>query len=361
MFRILSEGNVLFEAAGGYTYGLPRTALLPDASLLCCFLRMKDGGANDITPLCATSADGDVWSDARVIWPEYAGKKSVVITPRAMPDGRISLAGTIFDIAHEGDLWWSNDLGAMKKNKLCWCISKDGKNFPPLSEVALPDAAAAEQPSGMLVRQNGEMLILYSPCPTVDPEGPVVTNRQVLMHSRDKGKNFEPQVFGKLEHPALYAESWIVELGNGMLMSSSWITGGEPFPDVYFLSADNGQTFAGPLAMPFQGQTTSLTPYGNDMVLIPYNQRQYGTIGVWLALAKPDASGFHMLANQPIWEAQTATRTNKSADFENFTDYTFGEPQVTVMDDGTLLAVFWFNQSHGTGIHYVKLQITPTA
>jgi len=356
MFRIIAEGNVFFEEKSDYTYGVPRTALLRNGELLCCFTKMKNEGVNDFLPYCTFSADGEAWSEALPLWSEYKGKKSIVVTPRAMPDGRVSLAGKIFDVAGEGDLWWSNDLNAMKKNKLCWCISEDGKNFPPLSEIALPDAAAAEQPSGMLVRRNGEMLILYSPCSTIDPQGPVITSRQVLMRSGDGGESFEPQVFGQLEHSALYAESWIVELGNGVLMSSSWITGGDPYPDVYFLSDDDGKTFSGPFEMPFQGQTTSLTPYGKDMVLIPYNQRQHGTVGVWLALAKPDRTGFHMLANQPVWEAQTATRTQKSADFENFTDYAFGEPQVTVMGDGSLLAVFWFNQPHGSGVRYVKLR-----
>jgi len=318
-------------------------------------MRTRGDGINDFSPYHSFSADGEAWSGARPLWPEYDGKKGIVVTPRSMPDGRISLAGEIFDVAGEGDLWWSNDVGAMKENKLCWCISEDGKNFPELSEIELADAAAAEQPSGMLVRQSGEMLILYSPCSTIDPKGPVVTNRQVLMRSRDGGKSFKPQVFGQLNHSALYAESWVVELGNGMLMSSSWITGGEPYPDVYFLSDDDGKTFSGPMEMPFKGQTTSLTPYRDGMVLIPYNQRQYGTVGVWLALVKPDETGFHMLANQPIWEAQTATLAKKSADFENFTDYAFGEPQVTILRDGSLLVVFWFNQPHGTGIHYVKL------
>jgi len=357
MFKIVSEGDVYFEPKGGYTFAVARTELTPNGDILCCFNRTKGYGRNDFTPMCAYSKDGETWGEARQIWPESIGKKSIVVTPRVMPDGRLSLAGMIFDVAGDSDLWWNNDLDAMKENKLCWCISPDGKTFPRLSEVTLPDAAAAEQPCGMFVRRNGEMLILYSPCPTIDPKGPVETNRQVLMRSRDGGKSFESQIFGQLGHPALYAESWIVELGSGILMTGSWITDEEPYPNVYFLSGDDGKTFDGPYEMSFKGHTSSITPYGDDTVLIPYDQKQYGTLGIWLAMARPDGANFNMLENQPVWEAQTTTKTNKSIDFENFTDYAFGEPHVTVLRDGTLLLVFWFDQPYGTGVHYLRLSL----
>jgi len=356
MFKNISEGDVYLEPTAEYNYAVPRTAIIPDGNILCCFGRTKGLGINDFTTMCAYSADGEKWSEATVVWPEYEGKKATVMTPRTMPDGRVSLSGMIFDVEYDGELWWSNELGSMKKNKLCWCISPDGRKIPLPYEVELPDAASCEQPGGMLVRENGEMLILYSPCATIDPKGPVVTSRQVLMRSRDGGNSFHPQEFGQLEPPVMYAESWIVELDADRLLSGTWITGNEPFPDAYFVSSDSGETFNGPFEMPFKGQTTSLTPYGDNMVLIPYNQRQHGTVGVWLALVKIEGTGMRLLENQPVWEAQTTTKKNKSADFVNFTDYAFGEPQVTVMHDGSLLVVFWYDQPYGTGIHYVKVR-----
>jgi len=125
-----------------YTYALPRTAIMPDGNILCCFARTKGNGLNDFTTLRTYSADGENWFEASVVWPEFEGKKATVITPRTMPDGRISLAGMVFDVEYDGELWWSNELGAMKRNKLCWCISTDGKEIPLPNEVELPDAAS---------------------------------------------------------------------------------------------------------------------------------------------------------------------------------------------------------------------------
>ena len=131
----------------------------------------------------------------------------------------------------------------------------------------------------------------------------------------------------------------------------------EKNPDVYFISTDKGMSFKGPVPMGFYGQTTSLTPYRKDMVLVPYNQRKEGTIGVWIALAQPDEKGFNLIADEPVWSAQLATRSNTSGDFSQWTDYSFGEPQVTVMPDGTLLLVLWCDQPDGKGIRYLRLEM----
>jgi len=357
MFKIMSEGNVYLDKKKDYTYFCPRTATMPDGNILCCFTRSKNKILNDFVPFYATSASGEVWSEAKPVWPDIATQKAIVATtPRTTPDGRIALAGMISDIAGENDVWWSNELCAMKANKVFWCVSPDGRNFPPPTEIELPDAAAAEQPGGILVKNNGEMLMVYSPCPAIESKGPVTTNRQVLLRSKNGGINFFHQYFGEIEHPVLYAESWIVELGNGKLMTCSWITGNEPFADVYFLSDNGGDTFEGPFEMPFKGQTTSLTPYKDDYAFIAYNQREYGTTGVWLAFVKIQNNAMTLLANEPVWKTSSTMINNKNADFENFTDYAFGEPQVTILRDGSLFLVFWFDQPHGTGIHYVKLQ-----
>ena len=87
-----------------------------------------------------------------------------------------------------------------------------------------------------------------------------------------------------------------------------------------------------------------------------YNQRKTGTIGVWLSIAKPDATGFNIIANEPVWQAEIATRSNTSGDFSEWTDYSFGEPNVVVLPDGTFLLVLWYQQMGGSDIRYVHLK-----
>ena len=106
------------------------------------------------------------------------------------------------------------------------------------------------------------------------------------------------------------------------------------------------------------GQAEGLAPWKEREALFVYNQRRCGEPGIWLAVAEPSAAGFGITANEIIWNPATVTRGGGSAEFSNWTNYSFGEPAVTVLPDETVLIVFWCIQPHGRGIGYVRLRIT---
>ena len=356
MFKILSEGCVFLETKVTYTYAVPRTVVLPDGEILCCFHRTVGGGVNDMTPLLSYSSDnGITWSDPVLAYPELEGKKGFVITPRNMPDGRISFGGEGWEINEPGELWWSEEVGGMRENRLFWCISDDGRKMSQLNYITLPIYSGAEQPSGILVRRDGVYMFLHSCCLTVEAREPVITNQMVLLTSDDEGRSFSAKPVGKLDYPGTHAEAWIVELPDDRLMMCSWVTDG---PDLIFLSDDKGGTFSNPIEMPFGGQTMSLTPLPDGRVLIPYNYRVPGeNLGVRLAVVRPGIDSVEVLYDAQAWKAETSTKDGRGENFDNFTSYAFGEPQVSVMPDGTLLLVIWVDQPDGTGVRYVRLAL----
>ncbi len=358
MITIISEGFVFKSGQSDLAAAGPRTALLQDGSLICTFMTNTKVGSNDFVPNVAYSADGENWTESRPIWPQWIGKKSSFVSIRPMTDGRLSLAGKWFDISYPGEMFWSDEAAGMKENELIWCFTTDGKTFPEPTVMKLPYYASAEQPGGMLVKKNGEMMMIYAPYPTIEKREKTLTNQLVMIRSADGGASFTPQILGKVDDESVkFAESWITELGNGTLIAGTWLLDDKDSPDVFFISTDGGQSFKGPMPMGFLGQTTALTPYGDAQLLIAYNQRKHGTVGVWFAIAQPDERNFNLSLNLPVWEAKRATRSNTSGDFSEWTDYSFGEPQVTVMPDGTFLLVFWCDQPDGKGIRYVKFQL----
>lgn len=356
MFRKIAEGDVFATTKECATSG-PRTAVLADGTIACSFMINTCGGANDFVPMIAYSKDGGLtWSEAKAIWPELEGKKSFFASIRPAGDGKVSIAGQIFNIDEPGEAFWSDEVGGMKENQVAFSISDDGYNFPIPTCVDLPFYGSAEQAGGMLVDKDGSLTMIYSPYPTIEQRGDVDTKCMVKMTSRDGGATFDGQKFAQVDCDALYAESWITRLTNGRLYVSTWQTASTEASNQYLISDDDGKTFKGPFAQPFRGQSTGISPWDDGTALIAYNQRKESPAGVWLAMEKPDENGVNLMENEPVWEAASTTKGEGDNDFSGWTDFSFGEPHVTPLTDGTLLVTLWYQQDDKKGIRYVQLR-----
>ena len=358
MFEIISEGNVYVTAPGTGKAAGSRTATLPDGRLACTFMMNAKTGANQFVPMIAYSSDGgESWSEAKVLFPDKFMKESIFGSIRNTLDGRICFAGTTTPITSPDQMFWSDELGAMLENKVIFSISEDGVFFPEPTVVDLPYYASAELPGGMLVEEDGALSILYSPYRAIEMREDTDVCQMTILKSRD-GKSFTHLNVGKAQAPCQYGEAWLVKLKNGVQVISAWQTARIEGSDQYLLSFDGGETFTEPKLFPFNGQSTAAEPYGEDEVLIIYNQRKTAPVGVWLARAKVVGEELSILANECIWKAEEAAKKNTSGDFDQWTSFAFGEPHVRVLPTGELLATLWYDQNGVQGIRCVKLKIT---
>ena len=60
-----------------------------------------------------------------------------------------------------------------------------------------------------------------------------------------------------------------------------------------------------------------------------------------------------------IWQGETRTQSASSGSLSEWSDFSFGEPCVTPLPDGTLLVVLWCIEPSGRGVRYVKLRWEP--
>lgn len=355
MFRKIAEGDVFATTKDASNASGPRYVVLADGSLACTFMLNSKSGGNDFVPMIAYSADGAVWTEAKPVWPELEGKKSVFVSLRGAGDGQVCLAGKAWDTAYPGEPFWSDEAAGMKENKLVFSISSDGHSFPLPTEVDVPFYSSAEQPGGMLAENGGKLTMIYSPYPTIEKKEEADTGCMGILRSNDGGKTFSAAKFAQVEGPCQYGEAWITRLTDGRLFVSTWQTAVPEKSTQYLLSEDDGATFAGPFTQPFRGQSTGIAPWKDDSVLIAYNQRKEGTIGVWLAMEKFNGTDVEVLENEPVWAAEIATKSGTSGDFSQWTDFAFGEPSVTVLPDDSLLVTLWYRQNGVNGIRYVRL------
>lgn len=353
MFRIIKEGDVFATKDNCQTSG-PRCAVLDDGTVLCTFMINSKGGANDFVTMAAYG-DGELnFANAEPVWPSLIGKESHFGSVRRGSDGKYYIAGQVFPIAFEGEDFWSDEAMGMKENRVFHSCSVDGREFPLPTFTELPFYASAEQPGGILADSDGKLTMIYSPYPTIEKREEVDNGCMVMLRSTD-GETFTAKKFGIVDEESQYAESWITRLSDGRLFVSTWQTASE-FSSRYFLSSNDGETFDGPFIQPFKGQSTGISAWDDGSVLIAYNQRKYGTVGVWLAMEKFNEDGsFELLENEPVWEAASATKTGDSTDFGQWTDFSFGEPSVTVLPDNTLLVTLWYQQDDVKGVRYIQL------
>ena len=76
---------------------------------------------------------------------------------------------------------------------------------------------------------------------------------------------------------------------------------------------------------------------------------------MWLAVVRPTETDFGIEANAIIWRAKSATPKEQSQELTSWTSFSFGEPSITLLPDGSLLATLWYVQDGIAGIRYVKL------
>lgn len=354
MFKVLAEGNV-FETKESYSIVGSRSAVLPDGRIICTASRTSSSGVNDFTPVAAYSDDGINWGETRELWPELSDKRSVNVSVRTGEDGKIYLCGIDFDIDVPGESWWSDELAAMKENYMAVSVSVDGEHFPLPDRVVLPYYGACENPGGMLAERDGRYTIVYSPYPTIEARKETDTCHLVLLWSRDYGKTWNGKKIAGCDAPSEYAEAWITKLNNGIKLVAMWQTTSAEHSDQYVYSVDGGETFSEVRYFPFNGQSMAITPWKDDKVIIVYNQRKESPVGVWIATGTVDEDGFHMESNEPAWKAKTTTGNGSSGEFKQWTDFSFGEPQATVLLDGSILICLWYEQDGVHGIRYVKL------
>lgn len=354
MFRKISEGDVFVCSDGRMTSG-PRVAILPDGDLICTFMLNSESGANDFVPMAAWSKDGESWSDARELYPDLVGKKSVFVSARNTLDGRICLGGKAWEIASPGEHFWSDEAGGMKENRLVCAISDDGRSFPALCEIDVPFYAAAENPGGAFVDRDGTVNIIYSPYPTIEGREKADVCCMVRMKGAEHGDGFTAEKFAVVPPPSLYAESWLDRLSDGRLFVSTWQTASEDSSQ-FLVSRPGSEVLEGPFAQPFRGQSTGISTDGEGGVYVAYNQRKESPVGVWLAYEKPEPGDAGLIANEPVWIAGSATRSESSGDFAEWTDFSFGEPHVKLLGDGTLIVVLWYKQGEKIGVRYVRLE-----
>lgn len=364
-FEIIENGFIYDNSSknDGLVACTSRCAVNDNGQLLCSFMLNSGLGMNDFTPYLAVSEDcGLSWTVRGKIWPQLQKNWSINVSISRAADGRLFLFGSRTPRGADGESFWCQETLGILLNEMIWASSSDGgQTWSPPQPLKTPLPGAVESPAPLCVTHTGRWAAPYSPHNTFDPNLKVDLQHVVAMITDDCGTTWKHNSAIRVSQPDAYvAESWITELSDGRLLVTTWHLSrnqGDDYPNAFAISHDNAQTWSKTYSTGIMGQSAATAPLPDGKVLFVYNQRRHGTPGVWLALAKPKDNDFGIILNEPVWLAATATQNNSSGKSLNWTDFAFGEPSVTVLPDGGIIAAFWCIQPSGSGIGFVKLKI----
>jgi hypothetical protein len=362
-FELIAEGFVSRRQPGTPTAVAsgPRCAVTRGGDLVGTFMAQSKLGINDFQPLLARSRDhGVTWSDAQPIWPHLLEKYSIFGSVSRTPTGDLLYFGARYVTDRPGEPNWCDATQGLKQNELFWAKSTDaGWTWTDPHPIPMPIPGSAEAPGPMCVTRTGRWLCCYAPYNTFDPHLVVDRNQVVVMRSDDQGQTWQHNAMLRFESPtANGAEAWVIELADGRLLGTAWhIEPTRDQPNAYALSHDGGHTWTPTRSTGIMGQSTALAALPDGRALFIYNQRRHGEPGVWLAVVRPTAKDFGVEANAIVWRAQTRTQNQTTGAHDQWVDFAFGEPSVTVLPDRTLLVTLWCIQPTGQGIRYLKLRL----
>lgn len=334
-----------------------RCVLDATGQLLCSCMCTAALGTNDFLPVLCRSTDlGATWSEPLPIWPHLRDRWSFFVSLSRDAAGRLFLFGSRSPIDTPGEPFWSDATQGLKQNELIWSMSLDnGRTWPEPTVVPMPIPGAAEAPGALCVSRAGRWLGPYSPYRTFDPDLHVERNQVVVVHSDDEGKSWRHTALLRFDAASSAAEAWLVELSDGRLLGTCWHLGAAERPNAFALSHDGGLSWRPTRSTGILGQSTALAALPDNRALFVYNQRRHGEVGVWLAVVRPSDDDFGVEANAIVWRAETPTQSGTSGEHADWSDFGFGEPSVTVLQDGTWLVTLWCAQPSGRGIRYVRL------
>ncbi len=341
----------------------PRLAVTKAGDVVCSFMLSAKTATNDFVPvLCRSSDGGKTWTEPQRVWPHLSAEWSIFTgISRDVHSDKLYLYGTRCRIDVPGESNWSTETQGLKANELIWSVSNDGGlNWTEPAVIPMPIAGSAEAPGPLCVTKTGRWVACYAPYRTFDPNLVVDRSQVVVVYSDDQGKSWRHTSMLRFDRKESNgAEAWVVELTDGRLLGTSWVIldDGTESPNAYAVSSDGGTTWSPTRSTGTLGQTTALHALPDGRAVFLYNQRKHGEPGVRGAVVRPTDASIGSEYDDYLWKAETRTQSESSGSHDQWSDFSFGEPSVVRLPDGTFLAAIWCIQPSGSGIRSVKVRL----
>lgn len=321
----------------------PGPVVLPDGELICLFcIGEAFEAANTRCYVSRSSDHGKTWKFQGLMYDqESLGWRyafSDCYKPTLLHNGSLVAVGYGFE-RHDPDKGIGSEEGFPPGWNAVSLSDDCGRTWTVPQKIDLGDMPLLEISGPAIELSDKRLLAAGPPFTTAKTE-----QRGCLIVSNDHGKTWK-HLSNYFKSPAGHIAPWetrLCELQPGRIAALIWafdLSRNEHLPNHIVLSEDGGKTFGSPINTDVAAQASNLMWLGDNKLLTIHAHR-VGEIGLYVQLADITGNRWKTEARQCLWGKTIAQDASKSI-IDQFAGLKFGQPSLTRLANGELLAVFW--------------------
>ena len=321
----------------------PGLAVLPDNEIICLFkIGEAFEAANVRCHVTCSKDNGKTWKLQGQLYDQEAMGWSYQFSdcykPTLLKDGTLLAIGYGFTIKDPEIGVSGTEVFNSAKNVISFSADK-GKTWTNPATIDLRTKHALEL-SGPAIQLSSGRLLAAGPPFTIEKSG----QQGWIIASEDNGKTWK-HISSYFETPLGTVAPWetrICEMQPGRVVAIIWAfdTAKEKhLPNHIAVSHDYGDTWSEPIDTGIMAQASNLMWLEKDKLLTIHAHRA-GEVGLYARLVDFSDDQWDIEAEQCLWTKAISQDTGKSIT-DQFSALKFGQPSLTRLADGEILATFW--------------------
>lgn len=344
----------------------PTLALLPGGELLAAFDLGQGPESFDYSTYTSRSTDGGkTWSEpARIVQNAFThnGRRcNYIIRIRELSDGTVYGIGARIHRDFDNEGFVNRETFGYAPTDLVSVASTDGgKTWTEPATITPPIVGPSfeichsvlELPDGRLLAPMGT----WKGWDAAAPSG----MKAIAIESRDRGKTWGKylDVMDDYANGVIHFEQSMTRLSDGRLVAIAWAYNektGKSGPTPFVLSDPAATKFGARRETGLHGQTAKIAALPDGRILCLY--RRDDKPGLWANLSEIKGEAWVNLAEAPVWTGAASGMTGERSSADELSGLKFGFPNLRVLPDGRVLALFWCVEDGLSIIRWVRIGV----